>query len=54
MRMLAGTGHTIAEVREISKNGIDDDDSLPALKPSKEWESLNLPPACRAWLKRHL
>jgi len=48
------TGHSIAEVREILKESIDDDDSLLILKPSREWESLNLPMACKAWIKRHL
>lgn len=51
---LVSTGHTIAEVREILKESIDDDDSLLILKPSREWEGLNMPIACKNWLKHHL
>ncbi|MCL4243866.1 MAG: hypothetical protein KJ002_01860 [Candidatus Dadabacteria bacterium] len=54
MRVLVGIGYKDAGVWEISKGGIDDGDGLLVLKPSKEWESLNLPLACKAWLKRHL
>ena len=36
-------GLSITEVHEILKESIDDDDSLLILKPSREWESLNMP-----------
>ncbi len=51
---LVNTGLSITEVHEILKDKIDSDDSLLILKPSREWESLNLPIPCKSWLKNHL
>ena len=51
---LVHTGLSITEVREILKESIDDDDSVLILKPSHEWESLNMPLDCKSWLKHHL
>ena len=51
---LVHTGLSITEVREILKDSIDADDSLLIIKPSHEWESLNMPLSCKSWLKHHL
>ncbi|MGH7848860.1 MAG: hypothetical protein ACREOP_01040 [Thermodesulfobacteriota bacterium] len=51
---LVNTGFSIPEIREILKDKIDSDDSLLIIKPSREWDGLNLPIACKTWLKHHL
>ena len=51
---LVKTSFSLPEVHEILKDKIDADDALLILKPSREWDSLNLPIPCKTWLKHHL
>ncbi len=47
------TGFSIAEIREILKDYIDDDDSLLVMKTTHEWFTMNMPTSCASWLKHH-